>query len=983
MNFKKILSTAITGVFLLSFATLFPTDKMSAATTDYKFDFGSGGTQSGYIGVSATDGYSSSKGYGFNTPSNMANVSASGSGALSDAVQFKTHGTNSNNTFNVDLPNGLYQITITLGNTNRTSIAAEGVYQIMNMTGNNAKDTFQIPITDGQLNILATPGKEGYAYTMSALEIYRISDNPEMAPTIWLCGDSTVCNYYPLATSAQGGWGQMLNQFVDSKFQVRNMATGGQYAKGFMDSGQFDAIMKYIKPGDYYFISIGINDTNYSNTDEYYTTIKSMAQQAMDKGAKVILVAQQGRVGDISNSVLNENSGRWFSGTLKTIASEMNIQCVDLYKLYYNYCKSIGQSATTALYMTDGLHPNHEGATKLAGLVALDVDFSGETTADTVVGEEIATDYTYMIKNSKSGLYLNVNGGVVADNTNVDQLGANGPQKQNLWKLESAGDGYYYIYSQVGDGKTYLLDVAYAKAENGTNIGIYSNTNSDAQLFKFYDNGDGTYVILTKVSASKSCLGVLNGSTEPNANVLEWEYIKTQDQKWILETAQVQSEIADKIEILGDLNKDGKLNAFDMIYYKKHNFNESDLTARDQSDFNADGSVNALDYKIMSNYLIGKSSEFVPIEKLFYAKDAEFFLGIKETTNAGFKSDSYLNLNNVKGSYAKWSLDIPDGGNYLVTFRVANGSAVNRVMKMEVNDNLDYWLQDFLPTESWTNWADRGIVLPLKAGVNTIKVTSNVAEGAPNIDYIKLVKTEEPVAPVYIPETTPVIPENETPVIYIAGDSTVQTYRASYAPQQGWGAYLDDYFTDNVTVSNQAIAGRSSKSFIENGRLDTILSTIKKGDYLMVQFGINDSAVSNPERYAPVGDINKEGTFNYYIKQYIEGALEKGATPILVTTTLSLKSYSNGKFVNSYSNYCNAMKEIAVAYKIPCIDLNSLMVEHYNSIGYDKAYYYHLLSTPLSTTDMTHFTETGANAVARLVVNEMRKLNIPISQLLK
>ena len=110
--------------------------------------------------------------------------------------------------------------------------------------------------------------------------------------------------------------------------------------------------------------------------------------------------------------------------------------------------------------------------------MALDVDFSGETTADTVVGEEIATDYTYMIKNSKSGLYLNVNGGVVADNTNVDQLGANGPQKQNLWKLESAGDGYYYIYSQVGDGKTYLLDVAYAKAENGTNIGIYSNTNS-------------------------------------------------------------------------------------------------------------------------------------------------------------------------------------------------------------------------------------------------------------------------------------------------------------------------------------------------------------------------------------------------------------------------------------------------------------------------------------------------------------------------
>lgn len=800
---------------------------------------------------------------------------------------------------------------------------------------------------------------------------------------IWLCGDSTVCNYYPLATSTQGGWGQMLNQFADSRFQVRNMATGGQYAKGFVDSGQFDAIMKYIKPGDYYFISIGINDTNYSDNDEYYTTVKSMAQQAMGKGAKVILVAQQGRVGDISNSALNENSGRWFSGTLKTIAEELDIQCVDLYKLYYNYCKSIGQSATTALYMDDGLHPNHAGATKLAELVASDVDFSEGTATDTVVGSEIATDHTYMMKNSKSGLYLNVSGGVEANNTNVDQSGSDGPQKQNLWKLESAGNGYYYIYSQVGDGKTYLLDVAYAKAENGTNIGIYSNTNSDAQLFKFFDNGDGTYGILTKVSASKSGLGILNGSTDSNANVLEWEYTKNQDQKWILETAQLQSEIADGMGISGDLNKDGKVNVFDMIYYKKHNFNGSDLTAKDRSDFNADGSVNALDYKILVNHLVGKSTEFVPAEKLFYAKDAEFFLGVKETSNSGFKSDSYLNLNNVKGSFVKWSINVAETGNYLVTFKVANGSTVNRIMKIEVNDNTDYWLQDFLPTGSWTDWTDKGIVLPLKAGVNIIKATSDVAEGAPNIDYIKLLKTEEPIAQVYVPETPPETSDNETPVIYIAGDSTVQTYRASYAPQQGWGAYLADYFTDDITVSNQAIAGRSSKSFIADGRLDTILGTIKKGDYLMVQFGINDSAASIPERYAPVGDINQEGTFNYYIKQYVEGALEKGATPILVTTVLGLKSYENGKFVNSYTDYCNAMSQIAAEYKIPCIDLNSLMVEHYNSIGYDKAYYYHLISTSLSTTDMTHFTETGANAVAGLVANEMKKLDIPISQYLK
>ena len=103
----------------------------------------------------------------------------------------------------------------------------------------------------------------------------------------------------------------------------------------------------------------------------------------------------------------------------------------------------------------------------------------------------------------------------------------------------------------------------------------------------------------------------------------------------------------------------------------------------------------------------------------------------------------------------------------------------------------------------------------------------------------------------------------------------------------------------------------------------------------------------------------------------------------MVTTVLGLKAYSNGKFSGSYGNYCQAMKNMAKKYNIPCIDLNSLMVDHYNSIGYDAAYKYHLISTELSTTDMTHFTETGANAVAGLVANALRELNLTISRYVK
>lgn len=68
------------------------------------------------------------------------------------------------------------------------------------------------------------------------------------------------------------------------------------------------------------------------------------------------------------------------------------------------------------------------------------------------------------------------------------------------------------------------------------------------------------------------------------------------------------------------------------------------------------------------------------------------------------------------------------------------------------------------------------------------------------------------------------------------------------------------------------------------------------------------------------------------------------------------------------------MKDLAAYYDIPCIDLNTLMVDHYNTIGYDTAYTYHLISTELSDTDMTHFTETGAYAVAGLVADTLCKI---------
>jgi len=210
--------------------------------------------------------------------------------------------------------------------------------------------------------------------------------------------------------------------------------------------------------------------------------------------------------------------------------------------------------------------------------------------------------------------------------------------------------------------------------------------------------------------------------------------------------------------------------------------------------------------------------------------------------------------------------------------------------------------------------------------------------------------------------------------VYICGDSTVQTYSARYAPQAGWGQFIGDYFTSDVLFVNKAIAGRSSKSFIADGRLDEIINVIKPNDYLFVQFGHNDATISNPERYAEAGTTYKE-----CLRQFINRAREKGAIPILITPVARL-NYVNGTFKNDFPAYCTAMKEVANEKNVPCIDLMSKSLSYYASIGYDRVYPLYLVSS--NGTDYTHFTEAGAKQIARIVSEGVKELGIGISKYL-
>lgn len=223
------------------------------------------------------------------------------------------------------------------------------------------------------------------------------------------------------------------------------------------------------------------------------------------------------------------------------------------------------------------------------------------------------------------------------------------------------------------------------------------------------------------------------------------------------------------------------------------------------------------------------------------------------------------------------------------------------------------------------------------------------------------------------------------PHMYVAGDSTASTYRAKEAPRAGWGQALPVFLASGVRVVNAATSGRSSKSFIDEGRLASILTAIRAGDVLLVSFGHNDEKSDDPTRYT-----EPQSTFKAYLRQYLDGARAKGATAVLLTP-VERRRFSGSTATSSHGGYPAAMRELAQAEKVPLVDLTALSLALWNKLGPEgtKDYFLHLAAGknsnyPDGVADNTHFQAHGAIEVARLVANGLMSQGIlPASDFLR
>src|SRR4051812_10514473 len=158
----------------------------------------------------------------------------------------------------------------------------------------------------------------------------------------------------------------------------------------------------------------------------------------------------------------------------------------------------------------------------------------------------------------------------------------------------------------------------------------------------------------------------------------------------------------------------------------------------------------------------------------------------------------------------------------------------------------------------------------------------------------------------------------KTPVtIFMAGDSTMAIKQPDKRPETGWGEMLGQYFKDGtVKIDNRAMNGRSTKTFINEGRWQSIIDGLQKGDYVFIQFGHNDESKEKGERYTPPEDFRKN------LIRFVTEVRAKGGNPVLLTPVMRRKFDKDGNFVDTHGEYPDIVRSVAKEQNVPLIDMH-------------------------------------------------------------
>ncbi|KOH42777.1 rhamnogalacturonan acetylesterase [Sunxiuqinia dokdonensis] len=216
--------------------------------------------------------------------------------------------------------------------------------------------------------------------------------------------------------------------------------------------------------------------------------------------------------------------------------------------------------------------------------------------------------------------------------------------------------------------------------------------------------------------------------------------------------------------------------------------------------------------------------------------------------------------------------------------------------------------------------------------------------------------------------------------VYMVGDSTMSNKKAEVYPETGWGQVFDQFFNEQVTVHNHAVNGRSTKSFITEGRWQVVLDSLKADDYVFIQFGHNDQKDKDSTRYT-----DPYGTYSQNLEKYVRESRDKAAIPILLTSIVRRKFDENGRLIDTHKEYPEAMRQVAERLDVPLIDLQRLTAGMVQEMGDEPSKEIYLWTEPTERfpagrQDDTHLCVAGALTVAELVAVELAKFPLDLAE---
>jgi lysophospholipase L1-like esterase len=227
---------------------------------------------------------------------------------------------------------------------------------------------------------------------------------------------------------------------------------------------------------------------------------------------------------------------------------------------------------------------------------------------------------------------------------------------------------------------------------------------------------------------------------------------------------------------------------------------------------------------------------------------------------------------------------------------------------------------------------------------------------------------------------------NNKITVFLIGDSTMSDKsNPEINPERGWGQMLPQFFKENVTVKNFAVNGRSTKSFIDEGRGDFVVSEIQKGDYVFVQYGHNDQKFKDSLRFT-----NPLTAYRYNLMKFVNETRKKGDIPVLFNPIVRRKFNEFGVLVDTHGLYPLVMRQVATELSVPFIDLQFKSENLVLSTGREKSKELYLWIKPGQNTvysrgkqDNTHFSVKGATEIAKLAIEGLKENKLALTNFLK